>query len=127
MREYKFNCFLEETNEYLPVVSLVQMHAEEGLRVFPKGKDRNWLVSEGNVKLSQFTGLYDGNGNEIYEGYILLWNNPDEDASTSFEVYWEGGRYMIKEMHTGHIDDLTDTDDLMVIGNIYQNPELLTK
>jgi len=34
---------------------------------------------------------------------------------------------MIKEIRTGHIDDLTDTDDLIVIGNIYQNPELLTK
>ena len=77
-------------------------------------------------EIMQFTGLYDKNWKEIYESDILLWNSLDEDGSESYEVYWGGGRYMIKEIRTGHIDDLTDTDDLTVIWNIYQNPELLS-
>jgi len=80
--------------------------------------DRNSVLPHEHnhyYEIMQFTGMKDKNGKEIYESDILLWNSLDEDGSESYEVYWEGGRYMIKEIRTGHIDDLTDTDDLTVI------------
>jgi hypothetical protein len=63
--------------------------------------------------LMQFTGHHDKNGKEIYEGDILTW--PDTDP---FEVKWGAG------MWEG-IGLPEEWNDCVIIGNIYENPELL--
>ena len=75
-----------------------------------------------NITLSQFTGLLDKNGKEIFESDIL-------------KIYYEGNqRYYLKEVkwlndaiNKGRWDALDNCayTSCEVIGNIYQNPELL--
>ena len=87
--------------------------------------------------VGQYTGLHDKNGKEIYEGDIVLYKD--------WEMAYEGGGndsfinkgiveycednccYNVTERQTVDITDVLyrDNEDLEVIGNIYDNPELL--
>lgn len=84
----------------------------------------------------QFTGLHDKNGKEIYEGDILdvaEWCNGCS-ASIPHAVEWgvlsDSDEYNATEYlcwKTGR-SSLIDTAPLSsIIGNIYENPELLTE
>ncbi len=76
-------------------------------------------MPDGSFEIMQFTGLKDKNGQEIYEGDIL---SPDE------VVFWD-------KKHSG-FEPFTIADDegfiftagsMEIIGNIYENPELIKK
>lgn len=71
----------------------------------------------------QFTGLTDKNGKEIYEGDIC--NTRDGDLLTCHN--YNSFIYMVlfSEEHSG-VNGYTQKE-LEVIGNIYENPEILTK
>ena len=87
------------------------------------------------VILQQFTGLTDINGVEIYEGdYCSVFTADDNEfmmcgvvrygfrGYPGFDIYTRGGNTYSDEYNT-----FTNDDDLYVkvVGNIYQNPELL--
>jgi uncharacterized phage protein (TIGR01671 family) len=74
-----------------------------------------------NGKLMQFTGLTDKNDKEIYEGDIC--NTRDGDLLTCHD--YNSFIYMVlfSEEHSG-VNGYAQRD-LEVIGNIYENPELL--
>jgi uncharacterized phage protein (TIGR01671 family) len=77
-----------------------------------------------NVILMQFTGLYDKNGNEIYEGDIVtgLFNHTDIIGHI---VYGSDATFFIKRKGLYGIGLNNAEDWLEVIGNIYENQELL--
>lgn len=78
-------------------------------------------------QLMQFTGLTDKNGKEIYEGDILG-GTPNMHI---MEVFMGKYGLCIRFTDLGHkytvplMDDLFDNFDVEVIGNIYENKELL--
>jgi uncharacterized phage protein (TIGR01671 family) len=77
----------------------------------------------------QFTGLHDKNGKEIWEGDVVCatWKEGDVIQDT-FEVTWgeEGGYFLRWEMGEHYIPALgTEGYTLEVIGNVWENPELL--
>jgi uncharacterized phage protein (TIGR01671 family) len=97
--------------------------------------------------LMQYTGLKDKNGKEIYEGDIVKFKECKKqgvigfgDCSAIADDNYCGGQawgYYIKywrddEIHREVLGNSepwsgqsTDTDNLIVVGNIYENPELI--
>lgn len=73
-------------------------------------------------ELMQSTGLKDKNGVEIYEGDIVK-NIYDE----IYVVKWFDAGFHLEEKYNGGFDysELHFGDNKKVIGNIYENPELL--
>ena len=90
-----------------------------------------------DVKLMQFTGLKDKNGKEIYEGDIVRYKcgqqMADEDSTpgiidefTDVIKFKNGAFRPLPEFN--YCDDPwynSKTYDFEVIGNIYENPELI--
>ena len=80
--------------------------------------------------IGQFTGLYDCNGNKIYEGDIVEW---EKDGLMYVVKFWNGMFYAsVKECNDGifggfPLHALTKHDDrkCKIAGNIFDNPELL--
>jgi uncharacterized phage protein (TIGR01671 family) len=88
--------------------------------------------------LMQYTGLTDKDGKEIYEGDIVATFVPDN----RFKAKRKTDRTLMVEMKTVEVGDdwgndyevfgyFTDSNmsfkDVTVIGNIYENPELIQK
>lgn len=97
-----------------------------GLVVYIKGDichikddETTWICDI--TTLGQFTGLHDMNGKEIYEGDICR-----NDGNLVGAVVFKDQSFLYKygsEYFTAYISYLGD--NVEVVGNIYENPELL--
>lgn len=83
-----------------------------------------------NCVLMQFTGLRDKYGKEIYEGDILRVEGIDNEARVT-EVVFDGGCFYCQHTPTEFKETVAfhlmfSDNRAIVVGNIYENPELLT-
>lgn len=87
----------------------------------------NAICYPGDYKLMQFSGLFDKDGKEIYEGDFVRFENTGYDPSEG-ETPWEYEAVTFIE-HMWKIGDdwigEYSSESLEVIGNIYANPDLL--
>jgi len=83
-----------------------------------------------DVKLMQFTGLVDKNGEEIYEGDVVITNQPTyDDEPTKNIITFSRGAFIIQDCGVNEKLDIPlyeyGSEYIEIIGNIYENPELL--
>jgi uncharacterized phage protein (TIGR01671 family) len=89
------------------------------------------VVSLDDVTLLQFTGLKVKNGKEIYEGNVAL------VGDTKWEVRWDnedagfwffssaGQKQLFGTVEAARLNIGLTCDEAEIVGNIYENPELL--
>lgn len=93
--------------------------------------DSGLLVPLNEIELLQFTGLKDKNGKEIYEGDIIQFSHMDiEKPQPVLPVVWDeiACGFVCRNSETSRGVDMAshyDTISGEIIGDIYQNPELL--
>ena len=150
MREIKFRVWDKNRKRMYFWENIEAIHNNGILVIVADNND--WMLVPPNYELLQYTGLKDKDGKEIYEGDILSFaGNITADDSLGAEpngfIYDETSKHVVvwDEKEGAWFPDTTnaldnecwkyrrDTRLLMrdgkceIIGNIYENPELIPK
>lgn len=125
-REIKFRGWDSVNEVMLPVESI---NFREGYVSLNEG-DNSLTDTLEMIELMQYTGLKDKNGKEIYEGDIVSFYNDEEYRfkSTNALVIYDSAAFMLEHKKLGkeYLGEM-DIENMCIkiIGNIYENPELL--
>lgn len=123
MREIKFRAWVKDRKEIFEVI-LINYVTKKVTYLFERVGDLLNIRHEkfNDTELMQYTGLKDKNGKEIYEGdifhigskkilYVVEWIDCGLKGRQIKNKSWIGLDYW--------------KDDIEVIGNIYENPEVI--
>lgn len=124
MREIKFLAWdrLKKQMFFVEAITYVKKTGLPKYVYYVGNKSPHSIRTE--TTLLQYTGLKDKNGKEIYEGDIVRYNTGE-----AWIVKWSGrGGFIYADngnKNTAATNQLPDMHEVEVIGNIYENPELL--
>jgi uncharacterized phage protein (TIGR01671 family) len=124
MRPIKFRAYSKLKGAVDDVAEL--FWSQGGLRAtgqgvyFGEGEHRD-LVDDEHIILMQFTGLLDKNGKEIYGGDIV------SDENFTAKIFWdtEAAKFALSVIIGGGQLSVLNLKTFEVIGNIYENPNLI--
>ena len=125
MREIKFRAWHKEKKE-MGEVRILDLVCEI---VQVKIENVYGMWNFEYIELLEFTGLQDKNNKDIYEGDILKYKYMFQDKMSTLEVVWNderNGFYLYSEREEQFFVLETELKkQFEVIGNIYENLELL--
>jgi uncharacterized phage protein (TIGR01671 family) len=83
------------------------------------------VTSREDLHVMQYTGLKDKNGKEIYEGDVVRVKGM---AHEIYQVVFSRASFVLEEVQGAYYVRISMQDEyqMEVIGNIYENPDLLT-
>ena len=126
MREIKFRAWDKKYSEMIftgfHVLGEVTAFSQIEQYLFERKQVDNIPTIErwNDIELMQFTGLKDKNGKEIYEGDICL----TDEAGWKGIVIYNRDLFMLKDKYGGY-SSLCNWERFEIIGNIYENQDLL--
>ena len=130
-REYEFRGKSKYNNEFV-YGDLIKIHTKNGsgygIQKLPYHINDNCanpipdeIIPE---TVGQYTGLKDKNGTKVFEGDIIQWTIIKCQYKVLFDNHITVWGYYFKDVHGDYVTfpSLTDKE---IIGNIFDNPELL--
>lgn len=141
MREFVFRGKPKNEAEYEPLRELSEDNCENGfvygslvvshnkyyictMALQIRGGISNYITTMIDVlpdTVGQYTGLKDKNGTKIFEGDIVLLKGDEEP----YQVAFDESCFQVYGNSICYVMDNFYDHDIEVIGNIYDNPELL--
>ena len=119
MREIKFRAWIKEVDE-IREVEYINFWKKKISYPHKFCKEYYLNADFDEIELMEYTGLKDMDGKEIYEGDILFESFREE----YFKVVFENGSFRAEA--DGYSLDLEDYAHICeVVGNIYENTELM--
>lgn len=123
---FKFRVFIpykkNSKNSLIGMFKVHSLHAGTNKAIITSLYGNCSIKLENNI-LMQSTGLKDINGKLIYEGDIVKFKT--ELFGKPKQIVWDECRYMLKNTYIILCNMEIKQFGLEVIGNIYENPELL--
>lgn len=89
-------------------------HTDLVLDLYPKDK----------IELLEFTEYYDMDGNEIYTGYIVSFSASRQNYVGVVEWDKDATSYVLR-VKDHYNEYFNEVDNIKILGNIYENKELL--
>ena len=138
----KFRAWDKENKIMLAVNNICNLFWDskfiEGYELVPDPKGNreydliDHIIDFADAILMQSTGLFDKNGQEIFEGDVVEFEDADDIENVYINqgvIEWCQGGFIVTNRTSVTMGDLLDGNNLevTVIGNIYENPELLFK
>ncbi len=127
MREIKFRAWDKYENCMYPWERLLSFRYNERWFIDNTNKKYiNCLFTDEALTIEQYTGLNDKNGNEIYEGDVIIDRRLSDRAT--YLISYDNDRAFYRANGTDKELNLTthsfEWKNCEIIGNIHENPEL---
>lgn len=134
MREIKYRAWDKLNRRFINISSIALSHDGSVVGIWELKIEGSELYGLHQVELMQSTGLKDRNGKEIYRGDIVIFKDRKYvvtylDRVAGFRLHWTVFHTMKAGVSLGTCkrfrDNNVSQDMYEVIGNVYENPELI--